>query len=142
MASASAIGAVQVATYAVLSTDAALLALAPGGVHNDIPDGEVYPHVLISRPTEKAWNTFGGPNTGFGRQVLLRTHIYSRYKGDSEACDILNRIVELLDFQPMTVAGFGAAMVEYEGARILVEAIDKIETRHAVPEFRVWVNQP
>lgn len=138
---ASAIGPVQTAMYGVLSADATLLALAAGGVHNDVPDGQVYPHVLISKPTETARNTFGGPTQGIGRKVIARAHVYSRYQGDTEASSILSRIVTLLDFQPIAVSGFSSATWEYEGGRGMVEAVEKIETRHFIGEFCVTVQQ-
>jgi hypothetical protein len=141
MASVSAIGPVQTAIYGLLSADATLLTLATGGVHNDIPDGQAFPHVLISQPTETSQNTFGGPLIGIGRRVIARVHVFSRYQGDAEVTAILSRIVALLDFQVSSVSGFTSAMCEYEQGRILVEAKDRIETRHAVGEFCVTVQQ-
>lgn len=135
----SAIKAVQTAIYSTLNGDSTLLALATGGVHNDVPDGQSYPHVLISLPTETPWHTFGGPSVGLGWNVVARVHVYSRYQGDSEALDIHNRIVTLLNFQSVAVGGFTHAAWEYESGRMLVENIEKIETRHMVDEFRVLV---
>lgn len=141
MPSSSAIGPVQTALYSTLSADSTLLALATGGVHNDVRGGESYPHVLISRPTETPWNTLGGPDRGYGRRVIARAHVYSRYQGDKEAAAILSRIVALVDFQPITVTGYTSAMWEYENGVVMVEDVDKIETRHAVGEFAVTVQQ-
>jgi hypothetical protein len=148
----SAIGAIQTAFYGVLSADATIptlsLTIDPRtgtfttvSVHNDIPDGATYPHVLISRATERPWHTFGGPTVGIGWKDMIRVHIYSRYQGDEESTNILERVVALLNFQTLTVSGYSAsAMVEYRQGRMLVEAIDKLETRHLVGEFEVVVH--
>lgn len=130
---------IQTAIYGVLNGDATLLALATGGVHNDIPDGQGYPHVLISRATETPWHTLGGASSGIGWKNIIRIHVYSRYAGDTEAMQIHERIVALLNFQPLTVAGYSSAIVDYEQMRLLVEDIEKIETRHLVGEFCVRV---
>jgi hypothetical protein len=137
----SATRAIQTAIYAVLSADATLTGLATGGVHNDIPDGQSYPHVLISRATETPWHTFGGASSGLGWKNIIRIHVYSRYQGDTEAMRIHERIVSLLNFQPLTVSGYTVSICEYEQMRLLVEDVDKIETRHLVGEFCVRVRQ-
>ena len=132
---------IQTAIYAVLSADATLVALATGGVHNDIPEGQAYPHVLISRATETPQHTFGPPTTGLGWKNIIRIHVYSRYQGDVEAMQIHERVVSLLNFQPLTVTGYGQVSVEYEQMRLMVESVEKIETRHLVGEYCVMVHQ-
>ncbi len=147
----SAIGAIQTAVYGVLSADATIAtlsltkdprtnALTTVSVYNDIPDGATYPHVLISRATERPWHTFGGPTTGIGWKDVIRIHIYSRYQGDEESTNILERAVALLNFQTLSVSGYTSALVEYSQGRMLIEAIDKLETRHVVGEFSVMVH--
>jgi hypothetical protein len=137
----SATRAIQTAIYGVLSGDATLTNLATGGVHNDIPDGQAYPHVLISKATETPWHTFGTATTGLGWRNIIRVHVYSRYQGDKEAMEIHERVVSLLNFQPLTVTGYTQVSCEYEQMRLLVEDVEKIETRHLVGEFCVMVHQ-
>ena len=142
---------IQTAIYAVLSADSTLAALSltynsSGAlttvtVHNDIPDGAAYPHVLISRASETPWHTFGTATTGLGWKDIIRIHVYSRYQGDKEAMQIHERIVALLNFQSLTVTGYPTALVEYEQMRLMVEDVEKIETRHLVGEFCVMVHQ-
>jgi hypothetical protein len=67
--------------------------------------------------------------------------VYSRYQGDKEALQILERLVALLNFVNLTVSGYTSAFCEYIAGRVLVEDIDKIETRHIPAEFRVSVQQ-
>jgi hypothetical protein len=140
---------IQTAIYGVLSVDSTLASLSlteeidnPGvfttvGVYNDVPEDATYPHVLISKATETPWHTMGGSAVGLGYKDIIRIHTYSRYDGDLEALQIHDRIVALLNFQPMTIAGFGSTMTEYEQGRMFVEDIKKIETRHWVDEFCV-----
>ncbi len=132
---------IQTAIYAVLSADSTLLSLATGGIHNDVPDGQVYPHVLISKASETPWHTMGGASTGIGWKNIIRTHTYSRYAGDLEGLNIHERIVALLNYQTLTVTGYGTVIVEYESGRVMVEDIDKVETRHIVGEFCVRVHE-
>jgi uncharacterized protein DUF3168 len=132
---------IQTAIYGVLTADATLMAAATGGVHNDVPEGQIYPHVLISRATETQWHTMGGASSGIGWKNIIRTHTFSRYQGDLEALQIHERIVALLNYQTLSVSGFTTVIVEYEQGRMLVEDVDKIETRHMVGEFCVRVHQ-
>lgn len=132
---------IQTAMYAVLSADSTLQSLATGGIHNDIPDGQAFPHVLISRAVETPWHTMGGASAGLGWKDLIRIHVYSRYQGDKEAMEIHERIVALLNYQTLSVTGYTTAICEYEQMRLLVEDINKIETRHLVGEFIVRVHQ-
>lgn len=141
----SATRAIQTAIYGVLSADATLagLSLTSGTqtvyVYNDVPSNAGYPHVLIAKATEMPWHTFGGPHVGIGWSDIIRLHTYSRYQGDYEAERIDERILTLLNFLPLSVSGFGSAVVECKQGRMLVEAIDKIETRHLVREVHVMV---
>jgi hypothetical protein len=137
----SATRAIQTAIYGVLSADSSLLTLATGGIHNDVPDGQDYPHVLISKASETAWHTLGGPSAGIGWKNIIRIHVRSRYQGDYEALQILERVVALLNFQALTVTGYTKVICEYEGSKVLVQDIDKIETRNVVGEFCVMVRQ-
>jgi len=146
----SATALIQTAINAVLAADATLPTLSmtyrDGSlttvtVHNDIPENATYPVVLISRASETPRHTFGTATTGLGWKNIIRIHIYSRYQGDSEAMQIHGRIVSLLNFQPLTVTGYGQVSVEYEQMRLMVESVEKIETRHLVGEYCVMVHQ-
>jgi hypothetical protein len=142
----SATRVIQEAIYSVLSNDATLagLSLTEGtdevSIYNDVPEGGKYPHVLITKASETPWHSLGGPSSGIGWKNIIRAHVRSRYQGDREALRILERIVALLNFQDLTVSGYpSAAIVEYEGHKVLVQDIDKIETRNIVGEFCVMV---
>lgn len=145
----SAIAPVQVAIYGALSGDTGaggVSTLVGGRIHNDVPDGEDYPLVMFGKAREKAMHTFGGATSGLGWEVMLPIYSMSRYQGDSEALAIHSRIVALLNYQPLTVAGFTKCDVEYAPGgdvtgQVMVVDIDKIETRQVVGEFLIRVRQ-
>lgn len=94
---ASPLSAIATALYAALNVDD-LLALAPGGVHDDVPQAPTFPFVLLDLQA-----TFtGGLGTTWSRgngcwELPLRLHIYSQYEGWQEAQHILSGIVTLMD---------------------------------------------
>lgn len=146
-AAEGAIVAVQDALYGVLSADATLAGLSltadvtTVAVLNDAIEGQVYPYVEISRPTQTPMHTLGGPATGLGWNVVARAHCFSRYQGDREAARMNGRIIALTNFQTIAVSGFSSAVWEVIGDRILIEDKEKVETRHGIVEIRVRVQQ-
>jgi hypothetical protein len=135
----SALKAIQTAIYALLSADATLLSLAT--VHNDVPEGQAFPHVEIGSATERPWHAFGGPTLGLGWNTTVTIHIWSRYQGDVEALTILDRVTALLNFATLSVSGFSSVLAELDNTRVLVQDVDKVETRHVAAMFRFRVQQ-
>lgn len=146
-ATEGAVSPVQIAMYSRLSTDSVLAARTLTAetpvvyVYNDVPEGANYPHVLISRPQQYPKHCFGGAVLGLGWKVIARAHVYSRYQGDKEVAWIMGRIIALLNFQDIAVVGFTHASWECEEDLILIEAPEKIETRHGVVQCCVEVRQ-
>ena len=134
----SALKSIQTAIYALLSGDIALMALTT--VFNDVPQGAAYPHVQIASGTERAWHTMGGMTAGIGWNDTITLHIWSRYQGDLQALAILERLVALLNFTPIVVSGYPTVIAELDNARVLVEDVDKVETRHVPAIFRLRVH--
>jgi Protein of unknown function (DUF3168) len=138
----SAIRPILEAVVAVLAADATLATLITG-VFNDVPDQQAFPYVLVRTATERGMHTLGGAAVGLGWNNVIRVHVYSRYQGDLEALQILERVVALLNFAALTVTGYTHVTCEYANAgavaRVLVEDVDKVETRHIPAEFRVRV---
>jgi hypothetical protein len=143
----SATRVIQDAIYTVLSADSTLAGLSltanveTVSVFNDVPEGQDYPHVLIARATEVPRHVLGGASSGIGWRNIIRIHVYSRYQGDREALRIWERIVALLNFQALTVSGFTSVLCKVESMRVLIEDVEKVETRHLVGEFNVTVQQ-
>ncbi len=137
----SALRDVEAAIRVVILADATFNTRCPGGLASHEDDQQEYPFTLFDNSIERPWNTLGGATTGIGRELIVRMHIYSRYKGDVEALEILERLIELLDFTTLTVAGYGTVIVEYLTAKVLIEDRKKLETRHVAAEFMVKVHE-
>lgn len=136
----SALLSIEAAVRALVIADSTFTALCPGGIASDEVENQTYPFVLLNDGTERPWNTLGGRTAGIGRDVMLRLHVYSRYKGDKEALSIVTRLVELLDFATLTVGSYTTVIAEYVAAKVLIEDRDKLETRHAPVDFRIRVH--
>lgn len=145
----SAVEPIMVAVGNRLVADATLVAMLaedvriPGdpAILNDVAEGQQYPYVVISHADEHPWHTIGGATTGIGYAVLLMIHVFSQAHSDKEANLIRARIVELLNFQAMTVTGYSTVIVEYQRGRLKTEDVDKVKTRHIPAEFMFKVHQ-
>lgn len=81
---------------------ASLLALAPGGVHDALPQNTAFPCVLFEVSDEDA-STFGArPGSGAGSMVTvrLRCHVFSQYAGMKEAQAVMAKLRQLLSTPP------------------------------------------
>jgi hypothetical protein len=145
MAANSCLLAVQTAVYAVLSGDATLATLVGGvaNIQNYEPEEPPTEFVFVGNAIERAYNTMGGNVVGFGWEVQLTVHIYSYYKGDINALNILNRVTTLLNQQPPTVAGYSKVMCAYGDpvTRVHIETKDKQERRHIPALFTITVRE-
>lgn len=149
----SGLAGIQTAIKSALSADSTLTGLlatsildgTSSGVFNDVPDEQTYPFVQIGSATMRPWHTMGGPTTGIGWDDTVTVHVWSRYQGDLQALTIADRVIALLNFATISVTGFPTAIIsvddEHIPMRVLVEAVDKVETRHVPVVFCVKVHQ-
>lgn len=103
----SALDAVSAAVYSTLNV-AALLAVAPGGVSDQVPQNATFPRVLY----EVSELVIGGLGSrpGAGQRLLeidLRVHAFSTYAGMLECQRVLAVALELLATAP-SVTGYGS----------------------------------
>jgi hypothetical protein len=136
----SALPAIYQAVYGVLASDSTLLSLVTG-VFNDVPEAQPYPFVQVGSGSEKPYHTMGGASVGIGWNDTVTVHIWSRYQGDLEALQIFARVNALLNFAALVVEGHTLVACELDQARVLVEAVNKVETRHIPAVYRVRVSQ-
>ncbi len=99
------------ALYALMAFDAQLLALAPGGVHRDLPNNVTpFPMVWIELQQDQEHGAFGGEPGRLNKPGLnLRVHVFQSDGGslrDSQMA--MARVIQLLwnDSAPLTVAGY------------------------------------
>jgi hypothetical protein len=131
-----ALSPVAVGVYSKLNV-AALTALVPGGIYDDVPQPAVFPFVL-TEVRERETRGFG---LGSLLEVELRVHAYSTYQGPKEAQAIIAKVIELLKDQTITVSGYTqGGQVFYDEAVLLPnEEINGVKCYEIVAMFRIYV---
>jgi hypothetical protein len=135
----SALAPVSAALYGALNV-AALTALAPGGVCDDVAQSTGFPFVLyeVTETPRPAFGTQPGI-AGASTVVDLRVHVFSQYQGLQEAQGILAKVVELLE-QPVAVTGFSSWAIFYDGAiPVGDELVAGVKCKELVGNFRLEV---
>jgi hypothetical protein len=103
------LGPVSAGIYALLNV-AALTALAPGGVHNVVPQNTAYPFCLFEVSVPEQRGGFGTwPGHGDVPEVELRIHAFSDLQNVTECQTILAKAIELLFTTPLSVTGYTVA---------------------------------
>ena len=93
---------------------ASLLAVAPGGARDSVPQGTAFPCVLfeVSEDDESAFGSRPGSGIGSMVRLRLRCYIYAQYEGQKVNQSILSVLKELLK-APLTVTGYNVPAVFY-----------------------------
>jgi Protein of unknown function (DUF3168) len=100
---------IQKAVYDKMVAYAALVA-AVEGIYDDIPASESFPYIFIGRHTTDRFNTFDKQ----GKNMVLQIFIYSQYQGNKQALEILDLVIEALDYQTFTIATQTLVYCRYE----------------------------
>ncbi len=96
-----ALNPVSAAIVTVLNASSALLALAPGGVHDQVREGASYPCIVLDVREAEELGGFGSRDgRGHFPRVELRVTVYSKYRGFAEAHGALAT--------PPTVSGYSS----------------------------------
>jgi len=135
----SALAPVSAALYGALNV-AALTALAPGGVCDDVAQNTGFPFVLLE-VTETPRPAFGTQPgiAGATSTIDLRVHVYSQYQGLQEAQAILAKVVELLE-APVLVTGFNSWALFFDGAiPVGDELVAGVKCKELVGNFRLEI---
>lgn len=127
---------IQKGIYDKLTGDTTLTNLVTG-IFDEVPKDQGFPFVNIGEATENKFNTFDRQ----GRDVTETINIYSQYDGFKEALDILDRIVILLDFQPITLTQNDLVYIRYDGGNTLLLTEDEGRTKHIRARFEVLVQE-
>lgn len=141
--SQSPIHVVQTALYRLLSDDETLLDLAPGGVHDQVPETQTMPWVRIGDHLSIPDNAHGK----FGREITETIHVWTRARGNATGQAIARRIGELLDHQAAALEAAGAD--DLDGHRIVSvrQEFDQAlpdpdpQIRHHILRFRIITSQ-
>jgi len=115
--------------YKELSTSQLLSTLTKGVFDGDAPPAIAYPYIVIGETTE-------GNNdllNRFGMVLTVAIHVWSRYRGTSEAKIITNEILKRLNRHQLPCEDWVVTLATYEGANTLTEGD---EVRHAIIRMR------
>lgn len=128
---------VQTAVYARLTGDATLTGMI-SGVYDFVPEDVAYPFVVIGEALETPDNWHGG----FGRETVITLHVWSQYQGYTQGLRIAARVTELLDHQPLAIAGLAHIATRYEFSQTLTDPEPPGDIRHVVLRYRIVTEQP
>lgn len=120
--------------FAKLDGDATLTALVTG-VFNRVPQGQAFPYIKIGHRTIRNWSTFGT----LGEEPTITLHIWSRYRGNKEAEDIMSRMDTLLNRATLSVTGQNFVSIEREFSDVLEEQ-DGV-TYHGIQRYRILLHE-
>ena len=138
MTSYSALSPVSAGLYTVLNV-AALTALAPGGVGDDIAQGTGYPFVLFEVHERRAGGFGTKPGLGTLPEIDLRVHVFSQFEGYSEAQAVMGKVIQLLA-DPPTVTGYASwAIFHDETITLGDQIVAGLKVKELVALFRLYV---
>jgi hypothetical protein len=130
--------AIQQAVYALLTADAQLMGLLSGdGVYDGAPEGAPYPYIDLGEAVESPDNT----HDGWGRQTVITLHVWTQHHGHSKGLTIAARVLQVLDHQPLTIAGHRHISTRYESMQTLTDPDPPGDIRHIPMRFRVTTEQ-
>lgn len=90
------------AIRATLLADTTLQSLLGGAkVFDDTPSGTVTPYIVFADTQWRDWSA----TLSHGAEQILVLSVWSTQRGVREALDIAERVIELLDEAPLTLAG-------------------------------------
>jgi len=124
----------QKAVYAVLSTDAALLASAVTGVFDDVDeDYEGFPYITVGEDNIVERDTDGSE----GYTASITVHIWSRVKSQQEVKTLQGLVYTALHRVPLTITGFDCILCR-QTEQISLRDPDG-QTRHGVQTFELII---
>ena len=120
----------QKAIFTTLNNNVTGVSSAKIPIYDDVPEGSVYPYVVIGEETA----TNNGTKTLDGVEHTITLHAWSQYRGRREIKEIMQSVYEKLHNTAITVTGASLVNIRQEFSNTLEEQ-DGI-TRHGVMRFR------
>lgn len=141
MTSYSALSPVSAGVYTALNV-AGLTALAPGGVHDDLPQNTAFPCVLFDVDDYREGGFGTKPGVKQLSRIDLRVHVFSKFAGMSEAQSVMNKVLQLLADAP-TVSGYSSwAIFHDETVNLGDQELAGVKVKELVALFRIYVEAP
>lgn len=125
---------IQKAFYDALTGSTSVMALV-SGVFDHVPPKQAFPYICIGDDTAIDWDT----DNSVGLEATCTLHVWSDYRGRSQAKNIMETIYGLLHRQDMTIEGYTTVDVQCEYQEVGVDP-DGL-TRHGVMRFRVIIDK-
>ncbi len=140
-----ALSPVSVGVYGALNV-ASMLALAPGGVHDLLPQGVTFPCVLYEVGTVGQFGIGSKPGNGSPMsEIDLRLHVFTKTGGPKEAQTATAKAIELLVADSaISVSGYTVCGLEpfYDETVYLPdEMIAGQRVQEVVSRFRLYVQE-
>lgn len=125
------IGALVPAVVNRLLATGGVTALVGTRVHDgEAPAGTARPYIVVADPTAVPGEVLGRA----GRRATVTVHVWSEYRGSTQALGIADAVEAALTGTALTVTGYATTRLRLEFATVLVESETE---RHAVLRFGV-----
>lgn len=130
---------VLVGIYSLLNV-AGLTALVSTRIYDDVPQAPEFPFVWFEARESRDLRGFG---TGGLPEIELRVHAFSKYEGTKEAQSIIQKVIQLLRDQSVSVTGYRqAGAIVYDATVDLpLQEINGEKCREMVAMFRLFVEE-
>lgn len=130
---------VSVGVYTLLNV-AGMTALVGARIYDAVPQAPTFPFLFYEvreRPIKALGTGAGVP------EIELRVHAFSQYEGMQQAQTIIQKAIELLRDQTVSVSGYAqAGRVFYdETIAFSNEVINGVAVRELVATFRIYVEE-
>ena len=119
----------QQAIYTALTGDSTLMGMIQG-VHDHVPQGQVFPYVTIGEATARDWSAVGLN----GIETTLILNVWSRARGRKQAKQIMAEIHRILHDADLTVTGHALADLRFEFSETTLDP-DGL-TYHGITRYR------
>lgn len=129
---------VQSAILNALEDDASVMYLVKG-VYDDVQQSldsglaDDFPYITIGDDNAVEWDT----DTELGAEITLSIHVWSRFRGRSQAKEIQSAIYKALHRAKLTIACYNNVGIEFRASEIFLDSDGK--TRHGVQTFTITI---
>ena len=130
---------VSVGLYAALDV-AGLTALVGSRIYDGVPQAPVFPFVYYAVQEAREMRGFG---TGGMPEVTFDVEVFSQYEGMKEAQTVMQKVIELLRDQPLTVSGYAQAGRVFYDATVAspIDMINGVKVSGVVSRFRTYMEE-
>jgi len=105
-------------------------------IYGYVPDSASFPYIVVSTISGVKSISFDSRSAEY-EDNLVTIHVYSDYRGDKEAAQMMEDCNQAISSSTLSVTGYRIAMQEMESAVLFVDDTDSTNLiRHGVIEWR------